>query len=174
MPAADKWGEGDSSIHRQIRSTMKNRFQLTIESRVENLARVCKFVEQTATTFGLDADATYDVQMAVDEAVSNIIEHAYAGKPKGKINLTVEKRGGDLWIEIQDSGALFDPKQVALPRIEAPLSERNIGGLGIFFMRKLMDTVEFSFDPQRGNVLVMTKRIERKQVDKSTRKQVDK
>jgi serine/threonine-protein kinase RsbW len=59
---------------------------------------------------------------------------------------------------IRDRGKPFDPSKIKIPKTDSPLSERAIGGLGIFFMRKLMDQVEFSRDA-KGNVTRMTKLI---------------
>jgi serine/threonine-protein kinase RsbW len=97
--------------------------------------------------------------MAVDEACTNIIEHAYRGKPDGTIDIVCDKRGEEFAVTIQDFGARFDPKKVELPKTDDPLSKRRIGGLGLFFMRKLMDRVEFDFASGHGNRLTMVKKI---------------
>ena len=138
---------------------MAQRFALAVASRVERLGEVAAFVENAARTCGLNEKQMYDVQMAVDEACSNVIEHAYRGKTNGKIEIVCEVRGKEFVITIRDYGTPFDPKQVARPNTHAPLSERNIGGLGLFFMYQLMDRVEFDFSSQQGNRLTMTKKI---------------
>ncbi len=138
---------------------MAQRFSLSATSQLDQLSKIAEFVERSARACGLNDQQTYDVQMAIDEACSNIIEHAYGGRPDGAINIVCEKQGKEFVVTIRDFGKAFDPKQVAQPRTNAPLSERDIGGLGLFFMYKLMDRVEFDFSSGQGNRLTMTKKI---------------
>lgn len=140
---------------------MTERFSLTVDSRLERLSQIGDFVERVAHDFGLDDKQTYDVQMAIDEACSNVIQHAYGGKPNGSIDIAIEKRGKEVIVTIRDQGKPFDPKSVARPKTNVPLSERNIGGLGLFFMYKLMDRVEFDFSSRHGNFLTMVKKIKK-------------
>jgi serine/threonine-protein kinase RsbW len=98
------------------------------------------------------------VQLAVDEACSNIIEHAYGGEDRGVIECSHRIRDGDLTIVLRDYGQPFDPAAVPEPDVEAGLEERPEGGLGLFFIRKIMDEVIFEFDSVTGNVLTLVKR----------------
>lgn len=140
---------------------MGQRFALSTTSHLEQLGEIAAFVENAASACGLNEKQMYDVQMAVDEACSNVIEHAYAGRSNGRIEIVCEERGKELVVTIRDYGKPFDPKQVAKPNTKAPLSDRNIGGLGLYFMYKLMDRVEFDFSSGQGNRLMMTKKIKR-------------
>jgi serine/threonine-protein kinase RsbW len=140
---------------------MTQKFSLTVDSSLERLSEIADFVELAARESGMNADQVYDVQMAVDEACANVIEHAYRGRPDGTIDIRCEKRGKEFVVTIQDLGERFDPKQVARPRTNAPLSKRNIGGLGLFFMHKLMDKVTFEFTCGSGNRLTMVKKIKK-------------
>jgi serine/threonine-protein kinase RsbW len=140
---------------------MSQKFSLSVNSQFERLAEIADFVEDAACACGLNDEQTHDVQMAVDEACTNVIEHAYRGKPDGTIDVACEKRDNEFVVTIQDFGARFDPKKIELPKTNDPLSKRRIGGLGLFFMRKLMDRVEFDFKSGRGNRLTMAKRIKK-------------
>jgi len=140
---------------------MTNFFSLAVDSRLERLGEISEFIENATRVFGLNDDQTYDVQMAVDEACTNVIEHAYRGRKDGTIDITCEKRGNNLVVVIRDFGERFDPKQITRPRTQDPLSRRNVGGLGIFFMQKMMDKVEFKFSPSEGNRLTMVKKIKK-------------
>lgn len=135
--------------------------KLTAPGRFENLAQISDFITQAARDAGFDEDDVFHIQMAVDEACSNVIEHAY-GQGGGDINLTCcIEDDGDLRIEIADHGKPFDPDQVPNPKIgpdSVDLDAIKAGGLGLFFMRKLMDEVTFRFDPDAGNLLTMIKR----------------
>jgi anti-sigma regulatory factor (Ser/Thr protein kinase) len=132
---------------------------LTVPGRFESLAQIAEFVSAAARSAGWDEDEAFHVQVAVDEACSNIIEHAYGpGKP-GEVKLTccIESQG-DLIISIHDNGKPFDPATIPEPPLGADLEDVPEGGLGLYFMRKLMDKVEFRFDAEHGNVLTMVKR----------------
>jgi serine/threonine-protein kinase RsbW len=129
---------------------------LKIAGKYENLTKICDFVTDWAVDAGFDERGVHAVQMAVDEACSNIIEHAYGGEDKGDIYLQCRLLENGLKVTIQDQGAPFDPQTVSPPKIHAPLEERGDGGLGLFLMKQLMDDVTFDFD-DRGNTLVMVK-----------------
>jgi serine/threonine-protein kinase RsbW len=140
---------------------MTLKFSLTVDSRLERLSEIADFVELAGRECGLNDDQIYDVQMAVDEACANVIEHAYRGRTDGTIDIVCEKRGKEFVVTIQDLGERFDPKKVARPRTRDPLSKRNIGGLGLFFMHKMMDKVTFEFSSGSGNRLTMVKKIKK-------------
>ena len=134
-------------------------------ARFENLDRIREFVGQAARSCGLDATAVYQVQLAADEAFTNIVEHAYGGECDEKIQCTCQISDEGLGITLRDCGQVFDPTQVPDPDLKATLQERQIGGLGVYFIRQLMDEVEFKFTvlPDTGqacNLLRMFKRKE--------------
>jgi len=132
---------------------------LTIAGMYRNLAQIGEFVTRWAKKAGLDERAVYAVQMAVDEACSNIIEHAYGGENRGEIELCCQPLPDGLKITITDWGEPFDPQAVQEPNIHAPLEERGEGGLGLFLMKQLMDEVSFEFG-RRRNTLVLVKKQE--------------
>lgn len=135
------------------------KFKLQVASELSNLSVVADFIVEAARSCGLNERQTDDVHMAVDEAVTNVMEHAYRGRADGQIYISCERRGDEFVVEIQDFGKLFDASKVKTPRVHGPLSKRTVGGLGIFFMKKLMDRVEFSSDAEQGNLVRMAKRI---------------
>jgi anti-sigma regulatory factor (Ser/Thr protein kinase) len=120
------------------------------------LPQVLDFVEESAEEAGVDPDARFDLQLAVEEACTNVIEHAYGGQG-GAFELCFETNESDVIITIQDHGQSFDPGQVPQPDLKLPLDQRAIGGLGLHLMQQLMDEVEFTF-AQGRNTLVMVKR----------------
>lgn len=132
-----------------------------MQSRVERLGEIGEYIESVARACGLNEDQAYDAQMAVDEACTNVITHAYRGRADGKIEIECECRSGEFVVTIRDWGKHFDPNRVAPPKTAEPLHRRRIGGLGLFFMYKLMDRVEFSFSKGQGNVLTMIKKIQK-------------
>lgn len=137
--------------------TMTDRYTLDVTSRPENLARIAEFIGEVTANFGMTEQETYNIQMAVDEAVTNIIEHAYQAQ-EGPIEVVAERQGEDFIVILRDRGRPFDPTNVTEPDITAGLDEREIGGLGLYFMRKLMDQVDFRFSDEGWNELIMVRR----------------
>ena len=136
---------------------MPKQWELTVDGRLKNLATIADFVVKAAQASGLNEKATFEVQLAVDEACTNVIEHSYRGEEKGEIALRCELADGDFVITIRDHGQPFNPEDVPLPDLKCSLAERCIGGLGLYFMRRLMDEVRFHFGAE-GNELTMVKR----------------
>lgn len=130
---------------------------LKIAGLYQNLTAISEFVTNWAENCRFDERAVYAVQMAVDEACSNIIEHAYGGEGRGDITLICKKVDDGLKVTIKDQGNPFDPTIVAPPNVNASLDERDNGGLGLFLMKQLMDEVSFTFD-KKWNTLVMVKK----------------
>lgn len=105
---------------------------------------------------GFEKFAVYSIEMAVDEACSNIIEHAYGGEGKGEIRCKCSVSDNSLTIELYDQGRSFDLSSVPPPNLSDNLEEREAHGLGLYFIRQWMDEVRFA---SRGvdNVLTMVK-----------------
>jgi serine/threonine-protein kinase RsbW len=131
---------------------------LTVPGRYEYLATIADFIAEMGRDAGFDQDTIFHVQMAVDEACSNVIEHAYQGEDRGDITLTCRCEEKEWVILIYDQGRAFDPSSVPEPNLNPNLDEIKTGGLGLYFMRQLMDEVEFSFDENKGNKLRMVKK----------------
>ena len=127
-------------------------------AKFEYLDEIREFVGDIARKGGFSDKDVYNIQLATDEAASNIIEHAYENVPDGILELSCGVNKDVITIILVDRGESFDPSEVPLPDLKADLSDRKIGGLGIFLMRKLMDEVTYEPRPNRSNVLTMTKR----------------
>jgi serine/threonine-protein kinase RsbW len=139
---------------------MGQQHHLSVPGRFERLTEIAAFITQAAREAGLNDDEVFHVEMAVDEACSNIIEHAYADKA-GVIDLACHcPRVGQFEVVIRDTGQPFQPEAVSPPQLNVSpdLDDLNQGGLGLYFMRKLMDEVRFEYIPGQGNTLTMLKR----------------
>lgn len=134
--------------------------QLTVSGYLHNLTRISDFVVQAARQAGLDDRGVYAVQMAVDEACANIIEHAYGGEGRGDIRLVYHLLADGLQIVIYDHGEPFELSHVLALDTSAPLEKRQAGGMGVFFINQLMDHIEFEFGTPQGNQLILIKRRE--------------
>lgn len=131
----------------------------TFPAKFEFLDEIRDHVANVARTNGFSEKAIYSLQLAADEAASNIIEHAYEGISDGTLFMSCTMNGDSIVITMRDHGTPFNPAEVREPNLKADLSERQIGGLGVYLMRKLMDTVTYKTS-NSGNVLTMTKKRE--------------
>jgi anti-sigma regulatory factor (Ser/Thr protein kinase) len=128
-------------------------------AKFEFLDEIREFVGEIARAGGFNDRDVYNIQLATDEAASNIIEHAYEEVSDGLLEISCGVKGSSITIVLVDHGESFDPSDVPAPDLKADLSERKIGGLGIFLMRKLMDEVQYEAEPGKNrNTLTMTKR----------------
>jgi serine/threonine-protein kinase RsbW len=130
----------------------------TFPGRFTSLAGISEFVTKAAQDAGLDSKGVYAVKLAVDEACTNIIEHAYGGEDVGKIECSCEVGEDALTIKLRDWGGAFNPDDVPIPDFNVPLEKLRMSGAGLFFIRKLMDDVYFKFNKKRGNLLVLVKK----------------
>lgn len=139
---------------------MASRRQLVVPAQHDQLARLATFVAEAAAEVGFSEAQVNRVELAVDEACSNIIDHAYKGTA-GVIDLAVimvPKQ--QLTIVLIDQGEPFDPDHIRAYAPCTSLDEVKIGGLGIHLMRQAMDDVFYEFNiPDIGNRLTMVKRL---------------
>jgi serine/threonine-protein kinase RsbW len=140
--------------------------ELTIPGRYEQIQAACQFLAEGAEAAGLDEQAVFHVELCCDEACTNIIEHAYGGEDVGDITVGYHVKGNSFVITIRDNGGSFEPENVPPPQSVSSGNPKDtvknlqVGGLGIHFMRQLMDDVQFVFDKKKGNKLTMVKKIE--------------
>lgn len=123
----------------------------------KSLALISDFIVELAENAGFSPIDVYAIQTAVDEACANIIDHAYGQEDIGDIKIEVSQITNGMRIVLHDEGEPFDPMDVPDPDITSPLEIRRERGLGIFFMRKLMDKVIFEFSSKKGNTLTLVK-----------------
>ena len=132
-------------------------YNLTVTSELENLERIAQFIERVAEETGMDDESAYALQLSVDEACTNVMDYAYQGRRGQPVYIECQADDGQCTVVIRDCGRPFDPAAVPEPDLTSPLFRRQVGGLGIFLMRKLMDDVRFRFDAGRGNEVTMVK-----------------
>lgn len=136
--------------------------KLVLPARFSSLETVRIFVVKAAVDSGMTPQTIFSIELAVDEAFSNIIEHAYGGESQEEIECSCQSTEDRLIIILKDCGEPFKPEKIPEPNLDASLEERRIGGLGMHFMRTLMDEVNFSFSKgadkrENCNVLTMVK-----------------
>jgi len=126
--------------------------------KLENLEKICVFVTRQARAAGLDERQVYAVQLAVDEAATNIIEHGYRESTRGDLQISCEPQTDGLRVTLHDHAPPFEPDDIPDPVTDVPLDKLKSRGLGIFLMRKMMDEVHYHFDLNHGNTLTMLKK----------------
>ncbi len=136
----------------------KTKYKLKIPSQTDNLELIRSFVSNIAEKVGFDADETYKIELAVDEACANVVKHAYEQKHiDHQIDLAIEIDINKLVIIISDQGRGFDVKKVLNKDMKEYLAEMRVGGLGIHLIKALMDNVEFISKPGQSTQVKMTK-----------------
>lgn len=135
---------------------MTARFELKVVGILENLSLIGDFISDSMIASGLDARKIFEVQLAVDEACTNIIKYGYTDET-GTIDIICCMRNGEFVVVIKDEGKPFDPTSVQPPDLNASLEERQIGGLGVHLIKSMMDEVRYEFIDGK-NVLTMVVR----------------
>ncbi len=116
---------------------------LVVPSSTRHLARVRRFVHKHARMAEMNEQHAGHLQMAVDEACANIIEHAYRGDPNEKVNLTLTINPDSIVVLIRDRGRSFDLDTYRRPNVVELSRKRKSGGLGVDMIRRVMDEVEY-------------------------------
>ena len=133
----------------------RNPHHLTLHNDVEQIALLPEFVEAVAKEAQLDNEATFNLNLALDEAVSNVIMYAYPEGTDGMVDIKAIVDGKHVSFIITDSGKPFDPTAKEDIDINSKMDERPIGGLGIHLVRTIMDTVKYERKGE-NNILIMT------------------
>jgi anti-sigma regulatory factor (Ser/Thr protein kinase) len=137
----------------------RNAGSITIPSTSGHLAEVRAFVRDTTAAFGAAPSVTADLVQAVDEAVCNVVLHAYRDA-RGEIEVAAALRDGRIEIRILDRGPRFDPTTAAEPDLSVPPERRKPGGMGIHLMRSGTDAVQHRARPEGGNELLLVRRLD--------------
>jgi len=124
--------------------------------RYDSLEKISEFIQENTKDAGFDGFTSYTIETAVDEACSNIIEHAYGQEIIGDIEISVSINPSNITIFIKDNGRPFNPKSIPKPNLSSNLYERKGDGLGLYMMKQWMDEVQFEFIDNM-NVLKMVK-----------------
>jgi serine phosphatase RsbU (regulator of sigma subunit)/anti-sigma regulatory factor (Ser/Thr protein kinase) len=123
-----------------------------------HLAPIRDFVIETAEQFGADQQAVDDLVLCIDELATNIVMYGYQEQPN-PIELTLWLEAGTIVVKLRDQAPPFDPTQLADPDTSLPLSARPIGGLGIFLVRRLMNSFTYQRIADQYNEVTLTKKI---------------
>ena len=132
---------------------------LILHNDIQQIPQLAEFVETVAEAASLDVGLTMSLNLALEEAVSNVIMYAYPTGSDGLVDIEAIVRKEELEFIISDNGTPFDP--TAAPEVDVTLDaeDRPIGGLGIFLVKNIMDEVKYTRSDDGKNILSMTKKL---------------
>lgn len=129
-----------------------------VRATTENIAHVRNFVAKCAAECGFTVTNTDEIRLAVDEAYTNIIKHAYQFDETQTVTIKVFCESDGLHIIISDKGKRYDPETYSEPNVEERIKLKKRGGVGVYLIHKLMDRVEYRHEGAL-NEIVMTKKF---------------
>jgi len=144
-------------------ASIEQRFTLLVPSSTQNLALIRDFVTNVGLQAGLGDDDVAKLELAVDEACTNVIEHAHRGDLSKDVVVRATFDERTLRVEVVDTGEGFDPAKLPQENLEQMVAKHRSGGLGLRVMKSLMDEVSYEIVPGDTNRLRMVKKL-RKEV----------
>ena len=132
--------------------------EIIIDNKLDEIAKIAQFIEELGMSLQLPSEITMSINLAIEEAISNIIRYAYPTGKSGEITLRTNAESNALVLKIIDDGISFDPTSKDTPEILEPLETRLTKGLGLFLIRRTMDIVEYRTIGSE-NHLILTKKI---------------
>ena len=133
--------------------------RITRAADLESLEEFRRFIREQCTGVpGVTEEILYDLQLAVDEACTNIISHGYAAMDPGSIILDLEIDPDKILVVLTDFGRGFEPGSAPAPDVDAPIEERELGGFGLFFILQSVDGMDYQVT-EDGNKMILTKTL---------------
>ena len=136
-----------------------NSKQLILLNDIDQISLLAEFIDTIADEAGIDPSLAMSLNLALEEAVTNVVLYAYPEGEKGKVQIDASWDANQLTFVISDSGIAFDPTQKEEVDVTLSAEERPIGGLGIFLVRQLMDSITYERVDGKKNVLSLTKHL---------------
>jgi sigma-B regulation protein RsbU (phosphoserine phosphatase) len=137
---------------------MQYQSHITLPNDVQATTELGMFVDEVCENVGFDMSTTFKLNLAIEEAVVNVMSYAYPAGTKGDVDIDAEADDEQLKFVISDSGTPFDPTQKGEVDTTLSAEERGIGGLGIHLIRQIMDTINYERVDGK-NVLTLRKKI---------------
>ncbi len=127
--------------------TQMENFKLIIKNQTEQLEQVQAFIEEAAERWSLKPALVFEINLILEEYLTNLINYGYSDRADHFINIEISHQQNELRLLITDDAGPFDPGEVPdNEEIDKPLAERKIGGLGIHFIKKLADSIDYLSD----------------------------
>ena len=132
--------------------------KLVIKNDISEISKLATFIGELSEELNFTPELNFNLNLVLEEAVSNVILYAYSKEVQKEITLLANISDNNLIFVLTDSGKEFDPTKVPNADVTLSAEEREIGGLGIFLIRQIMDTVEYQRIDGK-NVLTMRKQL---------------
>jgi serine/threonine-protein kinase RsbW len=129
---------------RQQKGVRMDRMERRIANRWEEMPEIVEMLERFGSEHRLSTQVISDLNVVLDEVLSNVISHAYERDARSEILVRLEYRPDQVVVEVEDAGKPFDPLQAPPPDLTGSLQTRQVGGLGIHFIKSLMDEVAYT------------------------------
>jgi serine/threonine-protein kinase RsbW len=129
-----------------------------VPAEAAQLAVLAHFLQQYWSAANLPASGLAPFELALEEVFVNVATHGSQRGAVPRVNVTLRLHGEELTLTVEDDGVAFDPLSLPDPDVAAPVANRPVGGLGIFLVRQLMDSVRYE-RIAAGNRLTMTRRV---------------
>ncbi len=129
-----------------------------VENRIEEISSLADRLEDLANEWELSPGLAMNINLVLEEALSNIIFYAFKDNKKHEIDISVSMHNKNITLKIEDSGIPFNPLEQQTPDITLPAEERPVGGLGIFLISQIMDEMNYARKGDQ-NVLTLKKSI---------------
>jgi anti-sigma regulatory factor (Ser/Thr protein kinase) len=132
--------------------------KIWLKNQLNELESITKYLDELASLWDLSIPFTMTLNLVLEEAFTNIVNYGYQDDKNHEIEIIFEKQNNRLFIRLIDDGVPYDPTLTANPDINLSAEEREIGGLGVFLIRKMMDKVNYQRH-EGCNILKMEKTI---------------
>jgi serine/threonine-protein kinase RsbW len=135
---------------------MDPQFEMTIGSDIAEIPDISARLEEAMEAAGFTPEEILDTQLAVEEAITNVIVHGYR-QPGGKIVVSCTADTRRVEVRIADNAPPFDPLSLPEPDLDGNVEDRKIGGLGVYLIRQVMDGISYQYEGGK-NILVLIKK----------------
>lgn len=135
-----------------------NQLRIVVKNELAELERVSQEVEAFGAAHGIANKTIFQLNLALDEILTNVISYAYSDGAAHDILVRLTVRAGEITVEVEDDGRAFNPLDIAPPALDVPLVDRSIGGLGMHLVRQVVDGLEYRREEGK-NVLALKKLV---------------
>lgn len=123
--------------------------------RIDSIHRIQEFVAGFVSAEHADPEKQVNIELVIEEIVSNIINYGFDNGSAGEIEVGVDIQGSDICITISDNGMPFNPLETEDPKLDADLDGREVGGLGIFFVKQLVKDARYAWKQGKNHLFLI-------------------
>ena len=133
-------------------------YHLTLPNDIETISQLNEFIDGFCEETGISKDVCMSLNLAIEEAVVNVMNYAYPEGTVGHVDIEVDADKESITFVISDTGKPFDPTKKEDVDITLPAEKRKIGGLGIHLIRRIMDDIDYQYTDKK-NILTLKKKL---------------